>query len=1135
VDFVAVLDQVIALLRQRGRVTYRTLKRQFQLDDTALDDLTVELIKGQRLATDEDGEVLVWIGEAEGRSTPTASVSQEAHAWQPETSPATPPLPAAERRQLTVMFCDLLDSTRLSGQLDPEDLREIVRAYQSACAEVIQRFEGHIAQYLGDGLLVYFGYPLAHEDDAQRAVRAGLGILSALHALNTFLEQRHGVRVAVRLGIHTGLVVVGEIGSGTRQEQLALGDTPNVAARLQGLAAPDSVVMSEVTARLVQGYFTTEALGPQSLRGVATPVPVYRVLRESGVGSRLEVAAATGLTPLVGRASEVTLLLEHWVQSTDGLGQVVLLSGEAGIGKSRLVEVLSARVEPAHCPRTTLRCSPYHTNSALYPVLEHIQHLLQFRPDDTPQARLARLEHALMPYHLPLEETVPLLAAWLSLPHPEAYPPLRLDPQQQRQKTQAALVAWLLAEAERQPVLLVGEDLHWADPSTLEWLGLFMEQVPTARLLTLLTCRPEFRPPWPPRSYLTQLTLTRLSRPQVEEMVRLVAGGKPLPAEVVQHIVVQTDGVPLYVEEMTKLVLESGLVQAREDRYELTGPLPALAIPTTLRDALMARLDRLTTAKAVAQLGAMLGRAFSYDLLHAISPLDEATLQRELGRLVEAELLYRRGQPPQATYQFKHALIQEAAYQSLLRSTRQQYHERTAQVLAAQFAETVEAQPELLAHHYTEAGLNTQAVPYWQQAGQRALERSAMLEAVAHLTRGLEVLGTLPDTPERAQQELGLQIALGPALMNTKGFEAPEVERVYARARALCQQVGDARQLFAALWGLFYLHMVRGELQRAREVGEELLDLAQRLQDPELFVVAHRAQGGASFWQGELGMAHADVQQALALYDPQQMRDHAVRYGQDSGVSCRTFGTVTLWLLGYPEQARQWSEVSLTHAQGLGHAYTLAQALLFSALLHQLLREAVVAQERAEEQRALCTEHGFAPYLAWGTIEWGAALAAQGVWAEGLAHMREGLAAWRATARTPWLLFLGLLAEACGRAGQVEAGLGALHEALEAMQTTEERLYEAEVYRLRGELLLQQSAAQQGEAEASLQQALAVARRQQAKSLELRAAMSLSRLWQQQGKRVEAYELLAPVYGWFTEGFDTADLQEAMALLDELV
>jgi predicted ATPase len=439
-----------------------------------------------------------------------------------------------------------------------------------------------------------------------------------------------------------------------------------------------------------------------------------------------------------------------------------------------------------------------------------------------------------------------------------------------------------------------------------------------------------------------------------------------------------------------------------------------------------------------------------------------------------------------------------------------------------------------LRHHCTEASLNAQAIAYWQHAGQRALERSATLEAVAHLTKGLEVLGTLRDTPERAQQKLALHITLGPALMNTKGFEAPEVLHTYARAHELCQQVGNARQLFAALWGLFYLHMVRGELQRAREVGEELLGVAQRLHDPELCVVAHRAQAGALFWLGELGLAHADVQQALALYDPQQMRDHAVRYGQDSGVSCRTFGAVTLWLLGYPEQAQQWSEGGLTQAQGLGHAYTLAQALLFSALLHLLRREAAMAQERAEAQRALCTEQGFAPYLAWGTIEWGAALAAQGGWAEGLAQMREGLAAWRATALTPWLLFLSLLAEACGRAGQVEEGLGALHEALEAMPTTEERLYEAEVYRLRGELLLQQSAVQQGKAEESFHQALAVARRQQAKSWELRAALSLSRLWQQQGKCAEARALLAPIYGWFTEGFDTADLQEARTLLEEL-
>jgi predicted ATPase/class 3 adenylate cyclase len=1119
--FYEVVDQIVDLLRRRGRVTYRALKREFQVDDAFLEDLKAELITAQRLAIDEQGEVLVWAGEVE--TPPGESSSTERRH------------PEAERRQLTVLFCDLVDSTALASQLDPEEWRALVRAYQDACATVITRFEGHIAQYLGDGLLVYFGYPQAHEDDAQRAVRAGLGMLAAMGTLNTQLIQEEGLRLAIRVGIHTGLVVMGEVGGGGRQEQLALGDTPNVAARLQGLAVPDSVTISEATYRLVQGYFTTEALGPQSLRGVATPVPVYQVLGDSGVGSRLEVAAATGLTPLVGRASEVTLLLEHWAQSTEGLGQVVLLSGEAGIGKSRLVEVLLARVEHAHCPRITLRCSPYHTNSALYPVLEHIQRLLHFRPDDTPQARLARLEHALMPYHLPLAEVVPLLAAWLSLPHPEAYPPLRLDPQQQRQKTQAALVVWLLAEAERQPVLVVGEDLHWADPSTLEWLGLFIEQVPTARVLTLLTCRPEFRPPWPPRSYLTQLTLTRLSRPQVEEMIRLVVGGKPLPAEVMQHIVVQTDGVPLYVEEMTKLVLESGLVQACEDRYALTGPLPTLAIPTTLRDALMARLDRLTTAKAVAQLGATLGRTFAYDLLHAVSPLDEATLQRELGRLVAAELLYQRGQPPQATYLFKHALIQEAAYQSVLRSTRQQHHQRIAQVLAARFPETAAMQPELLAHHYTEAGLREQAMPYWQHAGQRALQRSANLEAVSHVTRGLEVLGTLPETHERAQQELTLQIMLGVALRATRGPSAPETERTYARACALARQVGSPPELFPALYGFWYAHMGRGQLSRAQELAVEFLELAGQQHDPLLLAQGHRMRGNIAWWQGELIEARTHCRQGLACYDPVQHRASAVNYGQDTGVACGVLGATTLWMLGYPDQALRGMEEALALARRLAHPMSLAVTLLQSAHLHQLRREPQAARTQAEEMLALCTEQGFGMYEAWSLLPRGWALAQQGEVAEGIAQIRQGFAGFRATgAELTWPWWLATLAEACGKAGQLDEGLRALEEALAAVQRNEEGHYEAEVYRLKGELLLQKAPAHQEAAEAQFQQALAVARRRLAKSWELRAAMSLSRLWQRQGKQDEARQLLAEVYGWFTEGFETADLQEAKALLEAL-
>jgi class 3 adenylate cyclase len=718
-EYEAILAEVVALLQREHRVAYRVLKRRLQLDNDLLEDLKDDLIYAKKLARDEEGKVLVW---AETPAEPPPRIGSP--------SPAPRP-PEAERRQLTVLFCDLVESTALAARLDPEEWRGVVRAYQAACADVIDRFEGYIAQYLGDGLLVYFGYPQAHEDAAQRGVRAGLAMVTAMAELNTRLERDKDLRLAVRVGIHTGLVVVGAMGSGGRQEQLALGDTPNLAARIQGLAMPDTVLISAATHRLVQGYFTVTALGPQTLKGLAAPVSVYRILGASEAQSRLDVAAATGLTPLVGRESEVALLLERWERQ---------------------------RVVGDGSPCIVLRCSPYHTNSALYPVIEHLQRLLAWRRDDTSAAKLDALERALPPIvqrlpsplmgedegggearapvppiptfprrggREPLWEVVPLLAALLSVPIPEGrYPPLRLSPQQQRQQTLDAWVAWLLAEAERQPVLAVWEDLHWADPSTLELLSLVIDQAPTAHMLTLVTYRPEFRPPWAPRSHLTQLTLGRLPRLQVETMVQQLTGGKLLPAEVLPEVIAKTDGVPLFVEELVKMILESGLVREEADRYALTGPLPPLAIPATLQDSLMAWLDRLSTARAVAQLGAVLGREFAYELIQAVAMMDEATVQRGLAQLVEAELLYLRGVPPQATYLFKHALIQDAAYQSLLKSTRQQYHQRIAQVLEARFPDIGKTQPELLARHYTEAGLSTQALPYWQRAGQRALAGS---------------------------------------------------------------------------------------------------------------------------------------------------------------------------------------------------------------------------------------------------------------------------------------------------------------------------------------------------------------------------------------------------------------------------
>jgi len=715
------------------------------------------------------------------------------------------------------------------------------------------------------------------------------------------------------------------MGGGGRQEQLVLGETTNIAARLQVLAEPDTVVISAATQRLVEGYFTCHNLGSQTLRGVATPLQVYQVGRETEVQQRFDVAAARGLTPLVGREHEVGLLRERWAQVQAGQGHMVVLSGEAGIGKSRLVQVVKDEIIGAATRRIEYHCSPSHQHSAFYPVIAHLERLLVVRQDDTPADQLRKLEEALRSSPLLLAEVVPLLAALLSIPLPEdRYPPLTLTPQRQKQKTMEALLTWLLALTEQQPVLFVVEDLHWIDPSTLEFLTLLVEQGPTARLLTLLTCRPEFQPPWGLRTHLTPMALQRLPQPQVEAMIARVTGGKTLPPVVLQQVVTKTDGVPLFVEELTKTVLESGLLRETQEHYELTGPLPSLAIPATLHDSLMARLDRLATVKAVAQLGAVLGRTFSYEVLQAVTPLDEMSLQQALALLVDAELLYQRGVPPQATYLFKHALIQEAAYQSLLKSTRQQLHQRIAQVLETRFPASVETQPELVAQHYTAAGCTEQALVHWQRAGQQASDRSANLEAINHLTTGIELLTTLPETPERTQHALALHIALGGALQMAKGQAAPEVERAYTQARALCQQVGETPQMIPVLFGLWRFYAVRAQLHTARELGDTLLRLAQRAHDPALAVIAHHALGATWLYLGALPAARQHLEEGMAFYTPDQRRAQVFRMSQDPGVGCRAYAAVTLWLLGYPAQALVHLQDALMLAHELAHPYSLA-------------------------------------------------------------------------------------------------------------------------------------------------------------------------------------------------------------------
>jgi class 3 adenylate cyclase/predicted ATPase len=1074
--FEEILDQAIAMLQRRGRVTYRTLRLQFQLDEEQLEALKEALLDAERLAVDEEGRVLVWAGPP--ASPPTTSASQGATQTNgPDQAPPVADVPAtaaghvprpsdAERRQLTVLFCDLVDSTALASQLDPEDLREVIRAYQTTCAEVIQRFEGHIAQYLGDGLLVYFGYPQAHEDDAQRAGRAGLDMLTAMGTLNTHLEREKGVRLAVRLGIHTGPVVVGEIGGGGRREQLALGETPNIAARLQSLAAPNSVVIGERTRQLVGGAFDVAELGLHEFKGVPVPMRVYGIRGESAVESRFEAASAGGLTPLIGREEELGLLRQRWHQAQAGDGQVFLLAGEPGIGKSRLMQTFYERMAAEPHIQLRYQCSPYYSNSAFYPIIAQLERAARFARDEPPTQKLAKLENLLAQATERVTEVVPLIAALLSIPLGDHYLPLDLTPQRQKEKTIEALVDQLFGLARHQPVLLLFEDAHWSDPTSLDVLDSIVHRVQEARVLAVITYRPEFEAPWKAISHVTTLTLTRLSRQQGTTMVERITAGKALPREVLEQILAKTDGVPLFLEELTKTILESSLLRDAGDHYVLTGLLPPLAIPATLQDSLTARLDRLAPVKEVAQIGAAIGREFAYELLTAVAPMRDHDLADALHQLVAAGLLFRHGQPPEARYVFKHALVRDAAYESLLRSTRQQLHTRIATVLEEQFPGTAEAQPELVAHHFTAAGLHAQAVGYWHKAGQRATQRSAHLEAIAHLTKGLEALKTLPETPERAARELALQLALGAPLQATKGYAAPERQHAYARALELCQHIGETPQRFPVLFGLWQCYALGAQWQTARAVGEQLLSLAQRQHDSGLLIEAHRALAFTLLCLGEFASARVHAEQGIALYDPQEHHPHAFLYGQDPGMSCCIYAAWALWMLGYPERALARSHEARAIAQGQSHPFSVAWALDESARISQYCREVCITYEQADLVVALSTEHGFAFTLAIGTSLRGWALAVQAAGEEGVAQICQGSTALRATGTEAFRPYhLALLAEAQGKAGQAAAGLSILTEALTQVDNTEERYYEAELHRLQGELLLQTGAnVQQAEA-----------------------------------------------------------------------
>ncbi|WP_245319976.1 adenylate/guanylate cyclase domain-containing protein [Bradyrhizobium sp. LMTR 3] len=1044
------------------------------------------------------------------------------------SAPSLSAVSSAERRQLTVMFCDLVGSTALSAGLDPEDLREVIGAYHRCVAETVARFDGFVAKYMGDGVLLYFGYPHAHEDDAERAVRAGLALIDAVDQLQT------SERLRVRIGIGTGLVVVGDlIGSGEAQERVVVGETPNLAARLQALGEPNTIVVGPTTRHLLGDLFEYRDLGTVAMKGFPQPVRAYQVLRSSAVESRFEAFHSAGLTPLVGREEEIELLLRRWQRAISGEGQVVLLSAEPGVGKSRLVAALQEKLQAEPYSRPRCFCSPHHQGSALYPVIKQLERAARFARDDPLAVKLDKLE-ALLAGAATTTEDVPLLAELLSLPS-DRYSLAALSPQAKKERTLQALIRHVENLSQRNPVLMVFEDVHWIDPTSLELLQMTVDRVQQLPVLLLLTFRPEFPPPWIGQPHVTMLTLGRLNRRDTATLVERVVGEKVLPRAIVHEIVDRTDGVPLFVEELTKAVLETGAVEG-DAKAVLSRISPgALAVPATLHASLLARLDRLgPEAKEIAQTGAAIGREFSDDLIRAVSPLPEAPLQAALEQLTASQLIFHRGS---SAYSFKHALVQDTAYGTLLRSRRQPLHARIARALEEHFPDIAATQPEVLAHHFTEANLTESAVAYWRKAGQRAAERSAHAEAIAHLRNGLIVAEQVADPAERACRELELQLVLAPVLIATKSWSAPEVEQAYLRARDLCRQAGDVVQLFTVSWGLWLVYQQRCEFKTARDLLDELFAVARRSADPGLLLQAHHAAWTTLLNLPEPTACRAHLEAGLTLYRPDAYRAHKFLYGShDAGVCNRYTAAAALWPLGFPQQALAMAREAVSMARELSHPFSLVLALVFAGMIYQHRREAEPALEQAEAAIAVCAEHGIAPHLAAaGSILRGWAIAERGQAVEGIAEVRGGLAAVEPTGvriRRPY--YLALLAEALAWVGEIEQGLTALAEATTAVEETGEQRWEAEIYRLIGELTMARPGGDRTEAEAYFRRAVDVAGRQSAKALELRATMSLARLWRDQGKQRQAGDLLAPVYGWFTEGFDTPDLREAKALLDAL-
>ena len=1108
-------------LRRLGLEQYEATFRQNNVDETVLPSMTAEDLKD------------LGVGSVGHRRKLLDAIA----ALRAEASPPTPlsdaPLATdqaakdtAERRQVTVMFSDLVGSTALSARMDPEDLREVISAYQGCVAEIVRRFGGFVARMMGDGALIYFGYPAAHEDDAERAVRCGLDLIDAVATLPA------PEPLQVRIGVATGMVVVGDlVRSGEAQGHDIVGETPNVAARLQAIAEPNTVVIAEATRKLLGNLFELRDLGSKELKGIAGPVPVFAVLRSSSVASRFEAMHPGGMTALVGREEEVELLMRRWAKAKTGEGQVVLLSGEAGIGKSRLAAGLIADI--AAEPHTRLRyfCSPQHTDSALYPIVGQFERAARFAHGDTSQTKLDKLD-ALLAQTSTSRHDAAVLAEMLSLPNDGRYPALDLAPEQRRQKTLEALDLQLETLARSSPVLMLLEDAHWGDPTSLEAFGRTVDQIASLRVLLFVTFRPEFEAPWVGQSRVTALALNRLGRRDVGNLIDRVVGDKPLPAGIRKDIIERTDGIPLFVEEMTKAVLEAGL-----EAMQI-----AAAVPASLHASLMARLDRLGPAKEVAQIGAAIGREFSHALLAAVARKPETELASSLDRLIRADLLFRKGVPPHATYLFKHALVQEAAYGTLLRQPRRALHARIADTLENQFAYIAEGQPEVLARHCTEAGLIDKAAALWGKAGLRSQARSALKEATEQLTRALDQIGTLPSTPALRREQMKFQMALANALMHTKGFAAPETKASLDDARTLIEQaeaLGDSLEnslaLFSVLYGYWVASYVAFDGDVMRSLAAQFLAGAEKSGATVPLMIGHRMMGVSLLFTGSITTARAHFDRAIALYNPEEHGQLAHLFGQDGRITALFYRAYTLWVLGYPEAAMADTNQALRYAREVGQPAGLIHALNHAALVYLFCGKYVEGNALIDEAFALADETGAAFWKNFATLHQGCIFALTGKPADAVQTLTSALD-WRLSAGSknwnPW--WLTHLTRAYAELCQFDEARRCGDEAIAMGEATKETWWEAEVYRVAGETVLAPPHLDEAKAASYFERALAIARDQQAKSWELRASMSMSRLWRDQGKRDEARELLAPVYGWFTDGFDTLDLKQAKALLDEL-